>query len=433
MTRVVGRAAWSVVLQRGAGLALVLSAVAVLGGACASQGAPPGGPPDVAAPRIVGITPDTGTVGFRGSRAVFRFDEVVSERPRSVATLGSLFLISPRDGEPDVDWDRDAITVKPRRGWRPNTVYSVTMLPGLVDLRGNARTEGATVFFSTGSAIPRGVIAGTVSDWVADRPAIGAFVEAVLRADSVPGARRDSTVFVTSADSSGAYRFGFLAPGRYLVRATVDANANRVTDTRELWDSTSVALLDSGRVDLALFVHDTIAPRIGSVEVADSVTLRVQFDKPLDGAALPMVAQWTLRAPDSSVVRVDSVRLADAAVASDSVSERANAAAAADSARTRAGARRARPVTMLVLRVAAPLRDATTYRLEVRAARGLLGATAGSLRSFTTRPAPAPTPAADSVPRATPDARDLRLRPDPAVRTPPRPDSAAAPTPRPPR
>src|SRR5215207_8511048 len=104
---------------------------------CASQGAPPGGAPDSTPPEVLHITPDTGAVNVKPARVVFRFDEVVSERPQGATSLRDLFIISPRQGEPDVDWRRDAITVRARRGWRANTVYTVTMLPGLTDLRGN--------------------------------------------------------------------------------------------------------------------------------------------------------------------------------------------------------------------------------------------------------------------------------------------------------
>ena len=120
-----------------------IAAIVLLASGCASQGTPPGGAPDVAAPLLVRTTPDTSAVGVRAERVTFRFDEVVSERPSGAPSLGALFLISPTDGEPRVSWRRDAVTVAPRRGFRANTVYTVTLLPGLADLRGNVRTEGA--------------------------------------------------------------------------------------------------------------------------------------------------------------------------------------------------------------------------------------------------------------------------------------------------
>src|SRR3954465_13638806 len=132
-----------------------LTPLILLVAGCASPGMPPGGPPDVAAPEILSITPDSGTVGVKPKEVVFHFDEVVSERPTGATTLADLFMISPRDGVPSVSWHRDAITVKPAHGWRANTPYTVILLRGLADIRGNVRNTGATTFFSTGATIPR--------------------------------------------------------------------------------------------------------------------------------------------------------------------------------------------------------------------------------------------------------------------------------------
>src|SRR6202011_710813 len=64
-----------------------LIAAALLATGCASPGMPPGGPPDVAAPELVSVTPDTGSVGVKPKEVVFRFDEVVAERPAAATTL----------------------------------------------------------------------------------------------------------------------------------------------------------------------------------------------------------------------------------------------------------------------------------------------------------------------------------------------------------
>src|SRR6185436_20572340 len=146
---------------------------------------PPGGPPDVAAPVLLRIIPDSGAVGVRPKEVLFQFDEVVSERPPSVTTLGDLFLISPRNGAPDASWHRDAIGVKPAHGWRPNTAYTVIMQKGVSDIRGNVRNTGATTFFATGTFIPHTLLAGTVFDWVSGSPATGAIVEAYVPPDTL--------------------------------------------------------------------------------------------------------------------------------------------------------------------------------------------------------------------------------------------------------
>jgi len=260
---------------------------------------PPGGPPDVAAPQIVSINPDSGAVGVKPKEVVFRFDEVVSERPPAATTLGDLFLISPRDGVPNASWHRDAIGVKPAHGWRANTPYTVIMMKGLADLRGNVRNTGATTFFSTGTTIPRTTIAGHVFDWVSGSPASGALIESFVPPDTVHP-------YVALADSNGAFVIEHVPPARYTVRAYVDRNRNLTVDPSEPWDSLSISLADSVRTDLVIFTHDTIAPRIRDVRAADSLTLQVSFDKPVDPAQTLTAANFAIIAPDSSPVPIVS-------------------------------------------------------------------------------------------------------------------------------
>ena len=424
-------------------IALVAATIAA---GCASPGLPPGGPPDPNPPKIVRITPDTGKVSVRVPRVVFQFDEVVSERPQGAVNLAGLFLVSPRQGEPEVDWHRDAITVRPRRGFRANTVYTVTMLPGLVDLRGNVRKEGAQTVFSTGPTIPRSRITGIVFDWAAGRVAAAPLVEAIQRPDSV--------VYVTVADSAGRFTFPYLAPGSYTVRAVLDANNNRALDPRESWDSVAVALRDSGAVELLAFVHDSTGPGIRDVTLADSVTLRVALDRPIDPALRLAPALFVLRAADSTTVAVtsvasasvfDSLRATETPTAGAPAPPRQGARPAPrppafpppapptaqssardtiprDSSRAAAatGPRPSRPIppSEVVLRTARPLAAGASYRLSSPGLRGLLGTSRESSRVFTTpKAAPSDSVRADSA-RATPRADSSRAPRGTAPRNP---------------
>ncbi|CAA9301417.1 MAG: hypothetical protein AVDCRST_MAG11-865, partial [uncultured Gemmatimonadaceae bacterium] len=292
----------------------LLAGVAIAAAAaCASQGAPPGGPPDKAAPLLVRTTPDSNAVGARADRVTFRFDEVVAERPTGAPSLDALIVVSPRDGDPRVSWRRDAITVRPRRGFRPNTVYTVTLLPGLADLRGNVRTDGAEVVFSTGPTIPRTRLTGVVFDWAAARPVPRALVEAIQVG---PGAgTRDTTTYVAVADSTGRFAFRHLPTGRYTVRGAADGNNNRTVDPRELFDTVGVALRDTAAIEILAFAHDTLGPRLTGVDVADSVTLRATFDQPLSPGQRLTPALFTVTASDSTRVPVAAVAPPDTAAA----------------------------------------------------------------------------------------------------------------------
>jgi hypothetical protein len=356
---------------------------------------PPGGPPDVAAPQIVAIIPDSGSVGVKPKEVIFRFDEVVAERPPSVTTLADLFLISPRDGVPDVSWHRDAIAVKPTYGWRANTPYTVIMMPGLADIRGNVRNTGATTFFSTGPTIPRTRISGQVFDWVTGATAAGALVESFVQPDSIHP-------YVALVDTGGAFLLEHLPPARYTVRAYLDRNKNMGIDPSEPWDSVSVNLADSARVELLLFVHDTAPPRLRDVAAADSQTLRVTFDKPFDPAQTITAANFAVIGPDSVPVPIasanpeprDTIGKLAPAPSRAGVSPRPDTTAALKHVMSRPTA-----VSIALIRLQRPLTPKLVYRVRAIGIRGLLGRVGNSERPFT---APAPPPPTPTKPGATP-------------------------------
>jgi hypothetical protein len=388
---------------------------------CASPGLPPGGPPDDLEPQIVRITPDTNATNVRVPAVLFHFDEVISERPAaqtgqssgSEAGLQGIVRVSPSDGRDEVIWRRTAIEVRPRRGFRPNTTYRVTLLPGVVDLRGNARRDGTELVFSTGASLPTGEVSGVFFDWAAGRHAPGARIELFLPADS--GFR-----WVTAADSTGRFTLRDLAPGSYQARAWVDANNDRRLGLREVSDTATVILNDRTALEFYGFIRDTIAPRVESIETIDSTALRVRFDRaiPADWDAAGAVE---LFAPDSTPIavrgtlvplaRFDSLRAAaraarDSAAVTDSAA--APDVAPADTAdpvvvdvpRDTVPVNpapvfgRLKPETTWAIPLDAPLAPGP-YRVRITGARGLNGARAVIDREFRVRP-PAPAAPADS-------------------------------------
>jgi hypothetical protein len=372
--------------------------------ACASPGMPPGGPPDTAAPQIIAIIPDSGSVGVKPKEVVFRFDEVVAERPASVTTLADLFLISPRDGVPDVSWHRDAIAVKPPHGWRANTPYTVILMRGLADIRGNVRNTGVTTFFSTGPSIPRTRISGQVFDWVTGAPAAGALVESFVQPDSIHP-------YVALVDAGGAFVLEHLPPARYGVRAYLDRNKNMGIDPSEPWDSVSVNVSDSARIELLLFVHDTVPPRLALIAPVDSQTLRVTFDKPLDPAQTLTAANFAVIGPDSVPVPIasanpeprDTIGKTAPPVVRAPPPPRAGVTPRVD---TTAAPRRvmSRPtaISTAIIKLQHPLKPKVPYRVRAIGIRGLLGRVGNSERPFTPPAPPAPPPAKPTTPPPNP-------------------------------
>jgi hypothetical protein len=376
-------------------------------------------------PKLVRVTPDTNAINVRGGSITFNFDEVVSERPRGVPGLAELFIVSPSSGPSGISWRRTSVEITPRGGLRPNTTYTVRMLPGMVDLDGNEDSTGIRLVFSTGPTIATGRISGRVFDWVTARPAPRAVVEAIMLPDSAR--------YGTEADSSGAFELTHLPPGQFLLRALIDLNRNAVIDTRELFDSLTVTLADSLRRDMLAAVRDSLGAGMATAEVRDSVTLRLMLDRPLDTLFVPAPRHFTIKMADSSDVPFDSIftqadvdrRVADStrnraiqdsvrrALTRDSirVADSVRAAAAPASATPpprptgrRPGATTAPPpaaprdttdrivprpaqripVTVLYVKLRQALRPSSTYRLTADSLRSVTGATRTSSRVFTT-------------------------------------------------
>ena len=347
--------------------------------ACASPGTPPGGPVDTQAPQIVRIAPDSGKTGVKPREVIFKFDEVVNERPSGAASIEALFLISPRNGEPQADWHRTEIAVHPRRGFKPNTTYTIILLPGLSDLRGNTRNTGAVTVFSTGPTLASSRLMGVLFNWAEGRTIPRGLIEARPVTDT-------STVYVTTTDSAGSFTFRNIPPARYRVRGISDDNNNRGLDPREPYDTTLVTVADSAKVELLAFVHDSIGARLSGVNVRDSATLELIFDNPLSVTNPPGAASIRVRASDSTDVPVASV----AAPPPDTTAAKVSKPS------------RPIPLRTLIVRLARPLRLKVSYRVRVTDAQNLIGVARTSEREvvlpppiiplLTTKPPPAVVP-----------------------------------------
>jgi len=405
-------------------LPLIVAALA----ACARIEPPPGGPPDPDPPIIVAVTPDSGAVvpDFDGDLEI-RFDEVIEESPSTtrgrVSGLASYVLLSPVDGETEVHWRRTRITIRPKAGWRPNTVYRLEIRPGIRDLRRNVSDSRRLILFSTGPAIPSTTFSGVAVDWTKSAPLRGAVIEARPVGDTVG--------YRTIADSVGGFRLDGIPPGPYLVYAVEDQNQNRALDRREAHDSVAIALDTSATVELWTLVRDTVPPRLTTAQLTDSVAARVESSLLLDPYQTidPVMVRVRLL-PDSTLVQVaalwreaayDSVTRARAAARDTAAvdtaralpdtarARRDTAAAAARAALPRAEAAAREPAqdttptgrviasrprlsTRMVVEVAAPWQPASSYLIELFGLRSAAGVTSDTTGVVLTTPERAAEP-----------------------------------------
>jgi hypothetical protein len=217
---------------------LMRTAALLLVSACANQSLPPGGPPDLAPPLVVRVTPQNNAVGAKPKAVVLQFDEVISETPKGAKDIADLVFISPKSGVPKVSWGRSKIEIRPSKGWKPNTVYSVVIKRGLQDLRSNGIDSTIQLVFSTGGAIPSTSITGVAFDWREARGMTSAVVEAIAT---------DSTTYQVVSDSAGRFDLRYAPPGPYTLRAYDDRNGNRSLDPLEIWDTVSVTLTQESK------------------------------------------------------------------------------------------------------------------------------------------------------------------------------------------
>jgi hypothetical protein len=424
---------------------LVLAVGLVAG--CARMAPPPGGPPDGTPPILLSTLPDSVRLleDFDGW-VEFRFDEVISEGSQPNFGLGNgelerLVIVSPTPDSviPRVQWKRERLLVRPKDGWRANTVYRVELIAGIRDVSepGNISKAASVVTFTTGGALPSRVIVGRAVDWGTQRPLPAALIEAILLPDSLP--------YRTVADSTGRFVFGPLPAGELLVRAVADQNRNRRLDGTESWDTVRIAAGRDLVGEIWTYPQDTLPPRIQSVARVDSFSIAVTLSRTLPpGFSLPGDSIRVLLLPDSASIGPLGALTQPA---HDSIYRRmptAPARAGADSAAPDTTARRptvpvpVRPLgrgargidggaeqpdtleqkrptltTRIVIRSSGVVQLGASYAIELRGVRTIGGGIAPVLRTRLETPKPAPrdtTTRSDST-TAKPDTT-TQARPD---------------------
>lgn len=373
--------------------------------------------------------------------AEFRFDEVIAEggNPNfgfGTGDLERLIILSPADEVPSVAWKRDRITVHPKNGWRPNTVYRIELLPGVGDLRGNRNLSGRVMTFTTGAPLPETTLRGLIVDWSTQRPQRQGLVEAVLLPDSL--------VYRSIADSAGRFELGPIPRGDYLVYGVLDQNTDRRWQPRESFDTVRVAAGRDAVGELWAFRHDTIPARILTADLSDSLSLVLTFSQQLDPyqrlpadsvrvrllpdsvplpvlALLPRGAYDTTYPParsvDSARARADSIKARQDSIRADSIARAREAAALRIP-----GAERRRPIPIdttgtgplrtkpplfdkLYVRVSSRLVPGSRYVVEVNGIKtvsGIVGSARGVAR----------------IPEARPVTDTTKLKPDTVSRLP---------------
>jgi len=385
---------------------LVLLALLV---GCAKEEPPPGTHPDNIAPRPVELRPEYGASvpGFDGVARV-RFDEPLSN-PRDLERNVSG---SPA-GSYDVKPGRSGLEVRPRDGWREGVIYYIRLEAGVSDLLRNRTLSPVEWLFAVGGEVPPTEVTGRVIDRVSARGARGLRVR-FLGADSIP--------YTIVSDTGGVFKMPGLPYGDYEAVGFTDENRNFAYDPEfESGGSTPLSLTTSERevdVQVIMLPADTTSPVLAGAEVVDSLTVRLEFDDPLDPDADLADAAVTVRdtttgrmleaagfvvgtvfpveAPPDSLARDTVAVPSDSLAAPDGLAVPDSLAADTTDDEAPAGPELTPASTRVTVRLATPL-VAGTYVVEAAGFPNLRGLEGGGSAGFRYEPPPPPelSPAED--------------------------------------
>lgn len=197
-----------------------LFAVLALAG-CAKKAPPSGGPPDLEPPRIVSVSPDSGSASVpRDVRVSITFSEGMEPRG-----TGEAVEFSPPLEIRQRRWAGRTLTLVPAESLRADHAYTLFIGGNARDRHGNNLADPRTIVFTTASTFPVGSLDGQLE-------AVGFQAQGTLLWCYRDGRQPDSTARDFDAlgvvDRTGSFRIAGLETGvPWRVWAFADLNHNR--------------------------------------------------------------------------------------------------------------------------------------------------------------------------------------------------------------
>ncbi|HKY60220.1 MAG TPA: Ig-like domain-containing protein [Gemmatimonadota bacterium] len=251
--------------------------------ACASEGFPPGGPEDLAAPVLLETDPAHRAVNATPDQAIrLTFDEVIDDR--QLGELARIIRVNPDDPEFHIELDENVITLAPDEPLHEDLTYSVTVLPGIRDREGNASVQPQSILFSVGGEVPitLSVVRARILD-ESGAPAVGALYRLENTATEFG--------YTMTADSQGGIEAEAVAYGPYVATAWIErVRPEGWQMTEEPGARDTFELSETSRAHEATYriaVVDTTAPIVTAVTTPEARLLRVTVDDAIpEGASL---------------------------------------------------------------------------------------------------------------------------------------------------
>jgi len=240
---------------------------------CARIQAPPGGPKDERAPKLVSCVPAKDSVNIALNSPVrLLFDERILLEEEYISLLprpdGTSITIKPKE-----------IIIEHNEEFQPNTTYRIAVSSKLTDLRKNSLKRGLNIAFSTGPRLDSLSIMGKVynSDF---SEASGIRIEIYDIEDKSWSDSLDPIAASWSGDN-GEFQVTNLPSDSYFILAFKDNNNNGKLDSGEEIAIPSSMIKAGGRkrTSVVLFKPDTTAPELIMATSDNSNLIRFKFDE----------------------------------------------------------------------------------------------------------------------------------------------------------
>lgn len=204
--------------------ALWMLPVLILAGACARQGYPSGGPKDSTPPKVLGVSPQNGSLLFDRQEFLIQFDEYVQVKDAD----NNVLISPPMAKKPEYVVKGRGLLVRIKDTLRPATTYLFQFKEAVADLNEGNPLPSFEYAFSTGSVIDTMELSGRVADALSDKPRENP-VSVMLYQGGAPGdslIAKEAPAYITRCDKDGRFRFTHIRPGAYRIVAVEDDDKN---------------------------------------------------------------------------------------------------------------------------------------------------------------------------------------------------------------
>lgn len=175
---------------------------------------PLGGEDDKTPPKIISISPKSGTVNFKEDKVIIKFDKYIQEETFEK----SLVITPPTDNSMEINWGNSGKDVEIKFLFQENKTYAISIGSSTTDISGNKLLKQEVVRFSTGLNIDSGRIEGQVINDINKRVTIFCFKYDTKE----PNPILDKPDYIALPSSEGIFSIEGLPLGKYRIYAIAD-------------------------------------------------------------------------------------------------------------------------------------------------------------------------------------------------------------------